>query len=101
MASGGTARPPTGRHAIPASPPISCSAASITTFACPELGTTISTLLQRLKSRAAGLARRVGKRADYSRYRSDPAGYCREVLRVRLTPAQEHIARLLTIPPFK
>lgn len=34
-------------------------------------------------------------------YRGDPVQYCHEMLKVRLTPAQEEIARLLVTPPYK
>lgn len=36
-----------------------------------------------------------------ARYADDPCGYCAEVLRVKLTPTQQQIARLLVTPPYK
>jgi hypothetical protein len=38
---------------------------------------------------------------DYSLYRGRPLDYIREVLGQTLTPDQEHLVRLTTIPPFK
>lgn len=34
-------------------------------------------------------------------FKDDPVGYCNIVLGVKLTPDQEHILQLLTVPPFK
>lgn len=56
---------------------------------------------RRLRQRLDRAKRAGRERADFSRYQDDPCGYCRDVLRVRLTPTQERIARLLVTPPFK
>ncbi len=44
---------------------------------------------------------RVAKRVKEGKYRGRPTEYCRQALGVRLTKAQEHIARLLVQPPYK
>jgi hypothetical protein len=38
---------------------------------------------------------------DFGPYRSDPVGYCRDVLAVQLSPAQEAIARSMVEPPYR
>lgn len=35
------------------------------------------------------------------KYRDDPAGYARDVLKVEWTPQQKEVARLLTMPPYR
>ncbi len=42
-----------------------------------------------------------GDSNPYEKYRDDPEGFAREVLRVRLTPQQKQIAELLLVPPFR
>lgn len=40
-------------------------------------------------------------RLDYSRYRLDPVGFCRDVLKVTLTPDQEDALRAILEPPYR
>jgi hypothetical protein len=41
------------------------------------------------------------KLAEHQKYRGRPTDYCEQQLGVKLTPAQEQIARLLVEPPYK
>src|SRR3954466_14283172 len=61
----------------------------------------MSDLLQRLARSVRRIKRLTNPAARRECYQHDPAGYCRDVLRVRLTPTQEEIASLLARPPFK
>ena len=58
-------------------------------------------LLKKVKQLEQAASPTRAEARDYSQYRTDPVGYCRDVLSVILTPQQEEIARLLLVPPRK
>lgn len=60
-------------------------------------------LNRRLNEKLAELEQRAVLRGatSYERYRLDPTGYCREVLKANLTPAQQEIAKAIIAPPYK
>ena len=57
--------------------------------------------LANLLRQAERLRADAGRSSRFDQYRSDPERYCRDILRVRLTPAQQEIARLVVTPPYK
>src|SRR5262249_39826041 len=63
--------------------------------------TSVATFLRRLTKRLERLKSRLRDRRDYGSYQSDPVGYCRDVLRVQLTPEQGAILRALRAPPYR
>lgn len=44
---------------------------------------------------------RKAERLDFAKYRDRPADYCRDVLKVALTPTQQHILSLLGVSPYR
>lgn len=61
----------------------------------------LSAYLRRLERQIRELRSQIGRAADYSCYRDDPAGYARDVLKVRLSPRQDEIAPSLLEPPYR
>ena len=62
------------------------------------MSTTVRNLQRKLTRLRAIVA---APKADYSRYRMDPAGYSKDVLGVTLTPDQEEMLLGMVTPPFR
>lgn len=57
--------------------------------------------LKSIRREIKRLRQSINRTKDYRRFQRDPAGYCRKVLKVELTQAQEEICRSVVEPPFK
>ncbi len=61
----------------------------------------LKSLKRKIKEVEVALANRASAGNPYERYRDDPEGFARGVLKVRLTPAQKQVAELLLVPPYR
>lgn len=59
------------------------------------------TWAERCREKAARLKRRAARAGDLSRYRTDPDGYARNVLKVDWWAKQQEVATALTRPPYR
>lgn len=62
----------------------------------------MSRAVRKLQKRVEALRAKIKTRPNrYARYRDDPIGFFKNVLRVTLTEQQESVVKLLLVPPYK